>query len=144
MKKEHTIFLTLIVAAAVITGSTFGMLQNLPLIFETSQEIQKVETEKMSETTRVPANEDVEAADEEAISTYDSDPAIIMTAEEERELQQMLDNVSPGESGDYRQQIMNFQKKNMLTVTGVLDTQTLNTIVQQATQQKVQQHLHNK
>lgn len=156
MKKEYYWFLILILAAAVVTGSTLGLLTNFKYISQQSkirlQENKAVES-NTSELNQPSLTNQTLAANNESSSANDTpqiaangttDTTVMMVSQAEKdEIDIMLNAVENINGTDYRARIRSFQEKNALSITGLMDSQTLNALINQATIQRSLQHLND-
>ncbi|HHW60723.1 MAG TPA: hypothetical protein GX404_02320 [Syntrophomonadaceae bacterium] len=145
MKKDHSIFFVFILAAAVITGSTFGMLHNLPSLLKARQPVavQKTSLQATSLRNDTPKQVADSSVANKKTSAQDDSADLLLTPEEKQEIQIMLDKLDPENSGNYSRQITLIQKKYRLSITGVLDRETLSKIVEETRLQKAEQTLQN-
>jgi len=157
MKKEYFWFLILILAAAVITGSTLGMITNFKYISQQSkirlQENKAVETKAIKlnnssspKQTQAVNNEPVstDSAPQQLAANGASDTTIMLVSQTEKdEFDAMLNAVESNHGADYSARIKSFQEKHALPITGVMDSQTLSILINQATLQRSIQHLSN-
>lgn len=162
MKKEYFWFLIFILAAAVITGSTLGMITNFKYISQqcklrlNEQETQeKISVSQKTNTQAAPSSNtqtnnsarDNQSASESTatitVGTSDENVKLPISQDERQEIEAMLKTVNSGNSPDYNAKVKNFQKDNSLPTTGTIDTQTLQVLINQATLQKAIQRLDN-
>lgn len=156
MKKEYFWFLILIVAAAVVTGSTLGIVTNFSHIVQHHQlSIQEQNPEAQSLKNQInekPAQDSSATNDEPmnspspvGIAVVTPDETIVMSvSESEKEaITAMLNSVQPSHSADFGTNLRSFQENNSLPATGIVDLQTLQTLINQATIQRAAQHLNN-
>lgn len=178
IKTEHFIFLVLVLAAAVVVGSTMGILSNYKYIshqvkvnaqLQEAQEKQK-ELAKHSKATIASENESAnstqnntsyqnsanssnESKDSGETNTQASSTAssvkvaandnslMVLSQAEQQQIESMLDSVDVSKDADYGNRIRSFQEKHALSVTGILDSSTLSTLIQQAKLQKAMRNL---
>jgi len=154
MKKEHFIFLTLLLCAAIIIGSTIGLTSNLKYIVNQMPE-KKIEAAPL-EQEQGPSNKsqienDIsseKAENNEIINRtsgqilYYIGNNLTFSQEEKQEVTAMLASLGAEKKGDYSQFIREFQRKKGLTPTGTLDDLTLNAIINEITKQRAQQRFN--
>ena len=156
MKKEHFSFLIFILAAAVVTGTTLGVFTNFKYISQQSkirlQENQAVESKTSELNNSSSTNQTLTTNNESgststnqqlaANGTTDTTVMIVSQAEKD-EIDVMLNAVEKNNGTDYSARVRSFQEKNALPITGVMDSQTLNALINQATIQRSVQRLNN-
>ncbi|CFY12410.1 Peptidoglycan binding-like [Syntrophomonas zehnderi OL-4] len=156
MKKEYVWFLILVLAAAVLTGSTLGIVTNFshivqyhkPSIKEQNPEVQSLENqinEKPAQDLSPLHDEPMNVASPGGIAVVTPDETIVLSVSESEKaaITAMLNSVQPSHSPDFDTNLKHFQEKNYLPATGIVDLQTLQTLINQATIQRAAQHLHN-
>lgn len=151
MKKEYFIFIILILAAAIVSGSTLCFFSNFKYI---SQQIkvqqQQTKASQAADSADSGLSDQTAKADmpsaasdstqQLALSSTNAETLVSQT--DQNEIDAMLDAVDTnGNEEDYSLRIKNFQKKNALPITGVMDTQTLNALINRATLQRAIEHL---
>lgn len=143
MKKEHFWFLIFILAAAVVTGSTLGIFTNFKYISKQSQLIhQDNQVNSGFENTNLEqgaSNSAQQIAAQKAVDTT----IMVVSSQEQKEIEAMLNTVEISNCSDFNARVKIFQEKNALPITGIMDYQTLNTLINLATIQKSIQRLNN-
>ncbi len=158
LKKGNFFFLVFLLAAAVILGSTVGLISNINYIVKTEMNKEKPTSSKAEEETVAEpestspettpqadyAYNNLETSDPPAQSVSPSaDPNQIDIGDEERQLlKEMLYNLGMKETDDFNAFVRAFQNKNSLQATGNIDYSTLNAIIQQSTLQEVSKSLN--
>lgn len=156
MKKEYFWFLILVVAAAVVTGSTLGIVTNFGHIVQHHQlNIQEQNPESPSlmnqtDTKRatldsLPTNDGSGEVSPVGITVITPEETIVLSVSESEKaaISAMLDAVQPGRNTDFDTNLKHFQESNSLPATGIVDLQTLQALISQATIQRATQHLNN-
>lgn len=164
MKKEYFWFLIFILAAAVVTGSTLGIITNFKYITQhhklsiqeqESPELHSLESQinrqpvqdssQPSNTNDTAINHQHAAGSPASITIATSEDTIELPVSEaeKAEINAMLNTIESSNNADFNAQLKNFQEKNSLPSTGVIDLQTLQTLINQATIQRAVQHLNN-
>lgn len=149
MKKENYWFFMFILAAAIVVGSTMSLYTNFNDIFQQSKLQQqnslpeKAENDSRSSVDKSKTSiiESPAAGQMLALNGTSSNQMVISDGEQE-EINDMLEAMGSNDE-DYTLRIKDFQKKNSLPVTGVMDTETLNLLINKVTLQKSAQHLNN-
>lgn len=151
MRKGSIVFLVLLVCSAVIVGTTLGLFCNMQYI--TTYLEGKTPTQ-IADNNEVPApGSPIESRNYSAgppagkqrdFSTtpsrgYDvrTSQLLILTESEMREITQMLKELGY-DKDSFRETVRLFQRDNHLQPTGILDVTTVNVMVKQAIQKKVQ------
>lgn len=151
MKKEYYWFFMFILAAALVTGSTMSIITNFKYISQQSklqQQQQKSLPEKADNESTLSVDESntsktkSTAAGEILADNGTSSNKMVISNDEQEEINAMLEAMGSNDA-DYTLRIKDFQEKNSLPVTGVMDTETLNLLINKATLQKAVQHLNN-
>jgi len=128
MRLEHSIFLTLIITAAIITGSTLGVAANFPLILgQNTITPQQPAAVQLSGDT-VPVSGDHVAASR-SLSSVD---VMVITAAEKKQIVEMLKSLGMADEADLTAFIKAYQERHALDATGLLDSKTLHFIIQEA------------
>ena len=144
MKNEHGLFFALVLAAAIITGSTLGMMGNVKYVLthqpKTEDKLLLASGPKV--TPEISPNQGVQTPSASAAETATREQTVLISPEEKTEVVAMLNMVDTS-SLNYNQRIKTFQEKHALSVTGVLDSTTLGLLIQQAQLQKAGQRLGN-
>ncbi len=160
MKKEYFWFLTFILAAAVVTGSTLGMITNFKYISQHTkarlQEQKELELEKTQKTNNLelddPFGQTKETGTTQSSTSSDTSLALgpaadnatlVISNEEKNEIDAMLNTLDDSTKTDFGERIKHFQLKNALPSTGIIDLQTLNLLINQAKIEKAGQRLAN-
>ena len=141
MKKEFVVFLILIAVGAIVCGATVVMINEIPILVEQWNENErnkKLEPppEEKDELTKsfIPS---LEPAAPIVISNYlTSNESQILTREEEASIRVMMRSL--GFVGDNFTEVMKaYQASKSMEVTGVLTTETLESIVRDLTISKL-------
>ncbi|MDD2586188.1 MAG: hypothetical protein PHT79_06325 [Syntrophomonadaceae bacterium] len=145
MKKEHFFFLVLVLAAAIVTGSTIGIVNNLDIILEPNHNV-LASSDNLQVEKRVAQNsnsDDVSnisrstASRNSNIEKTDSTELMLVSQQEQEQIVDMLKYLGMTESADYSEFIRQFQQTHSLNPTGNLDSLTLDTVIRQVTINKV-------
>lgn len=151
MQKGYYFFLILVLASAVILGSTIGLISNVSYIVQNTELLKPQPNEvfpdghahdSVSPTpqSNIPGSLQGE---KQPLSTSSGDSEYMVLSQEEKEqIKQMLFGLGMGENDDLGQFVLEFQKKNSLETTGILDSQTLDIIIKQSTLQEVSRSLN--
>jgi len=174
VKTEHFFFLVLVLAAAIVVGSTMGILLNMKYITQAVKnnaqiELEQAQQEKQGQTsetdqavangnnTKIQStpNSQQSASTTHSSSVVESDskaPSVTVAAnnsslmvisrQEQQQIETMLETVDNSQGVDYCSRIKNFQEKNSLSITGILDSPTLNALIYQVKLQKAMQYLN--
>ena len=164
MKKEYYIFLILIVAAAVITGSTIGLASNFDLIMKNSplqaEQMQaeqaqsgQTQTEQLSTEHLQIASIDKPMEDNSMDTTAElaatpNSPSrggnspyfkddLIISPHDRRQILGLLVVLGMIDTNNYDTFLKEFQTQHELNPSGNLDTDTLNHIIEQVRSEKV-------
>ena len=158
MKKEYLCFLVMVLAAAVITGATIGLISNFHYIEKQVQENQSA-AETPQQQASAPLDEPNNPIKSETVNSDSKDnintnnevktvavvrPAtssteqgyLVLSREEKQQIIDMLVSLGATKNGDYSTFIRNFQKEKSLPPTGSLDSLTLHAIINEVTRQK--------
>jgi hypothetical protein len=161
MKKEYLFFLVMVLAAAVITGATIGLISNFHYIEKQVQENQSA-IETPQQQASVPSDEPDNPIKSETVNSDSKDnintnnevktvavvrPAtssteqgyLVLSGEEKQQIVDMLVSLGATKNGDYSTFIRNFQRAKSLPPTGSLDSLTLNAIINEVTRQRAAQ-----
>lgn len=156
IKKGNFFFLVFLLAAAVVLGSTVGLISNINYIVHknemnkqksTSQAEEENITEpvKISPPTASPENKASSNLESNVTPVQPSSPVnpnqIDIGDEERHLLKEMLYNLGMKDTDDFNNFVRAFQNKNSLQATGNIDYPTLNAIIQQSTMQQVSKSL---
>ncbi len=164
MKKEYFWFFILILAAAIVTGSTLGIITNFKYISQQSklllqeqdaQESNNLNSHNDSQSAKGSLQPNTEtndtinkqsstglASNSVQTSTPDTTDMKISKAEK-AEINTMLNTVVTKDNSDFDVKVKHFQSKNSLPSTGIVDSQTLALIIDQAKLQRAIQRLDN-
>lgn len=152
MRKETYVFLILILSAAITTGSTAGIITNIKYV-KTHLSAMSADNKLASEseadphnsatapsTSRSSPNRQVEVAAAQAGTSSGStdSESLNMSADEQSQVKDMLVNLGM-QNADYAQLIMQYQQAHGINPTGNLDSNTLNSIVQEITLERARQ-----
>ena len=158
MKKEYLFFLVMVLAAAVITGATIGLISNFHYIEKQVQENQSA-AETPQQQASAPLDEPNNPIKSETVNSDSKDnintnnevktvavvrPAtssteqgyLVLSGEEKQQIVDMLVSLGATKNGDYSTFIRNFQRAKSLPPTGSLDSLTLHAIINEVTRQK--------
>lgn len=139
MRREHFIFLILIVAAAVITGSTIGFASNFDVI---AAHIKQPEINNLdSPVTTVDKDKDKLSFDLEVLPSLDTD--LNISEKEQKQIVEMLNILGMVDNTNYNQFIKDFQTQHALPPTGSLDSKTLNLIIEQVKLTQTSRSINN-
>ena len=141
MRLEHHIFLTLVITAAIVTGSTLGVAANFPYILnqtEKSQSQQMIVQGQPAEAVKA----DTEANSPATSAIYGGSPVssadvMVITSAEKKQIIEMLKSLGMTDEADLSAFIKGFQQKHALDATGLLDSKTLHFIMEEAKLLKV-------
>lgn len=162
MKKEYIFFLILVLAAAIVTGATIGLISNFHYIEKQAQENvsqvdlaqQKASTPNSDKQGDSVKNENVNPEgesrhnnDTEAKKVAITQPTapvteqgyLVLSREEKQQIIDMLVSLGATKDGDYGAFIRNFQIEKSLPPTGNLDSLTLHAIINEVTRQRAAQ-----
>ncbi|MGI6434756.1 MAG: hypothetical protein ACOX0F_05275 [Syntrophomonadaceae bacterium] len=141
MKLEYYIFLSLVLTAAIVTGSTLGVAANFPYIVEQAQKAQAAQltaqtvsstlTESEGLDPSVAATPTVATANNSASPVLSTD-VMLITAAEKKQIVEMLIMLGMTTENDFSAFIKGFQQKHALDATGLLDSKTLHFIMEEA------------
>lgn len=123
MKKEYFIFLILIVAAAVVTGSTIAFASNFDVI---NSSLNQTPTANLESQLADVSNDKEDLSDSD--DTYE---VTVISAGEQEQILRMLKALGLVNGADPEEYIKNFQAQNSLEPTGNLDSETLSLIIEQ-------------
>lgn len=132
MKRGFIIFLVLVTVGAVFSGITIVLLNDFPRIVQDWQETLTVRTPEQNITTEAAAQPNPAAL----TALPKSSASQTLTKEEEDQVRAMLKSLGITGS-DFTETMKAYQHKNSLEVTGVLTTETLESIIRQLTVSKV-------
>lgn len=149
MRPGQVVFMTLIICSALVTGATIGVASNFEYIAaHMKQPVQETAAAPAEDSPPAPAEvsppapaqEPTEPADADAVTvaSYDSvsrssNQLMVITAQEKLEITSMLYDLGMSEQENETDFIREFQRSHALDPTGTLDSQTLNTMIKQAT-----------
>ncbi len=140
MKLEHYIFLSLVLMAAIITGSTLCVASNLPHILVQAEQAQQVQSALSDRTAYNSATANTpytpSAISRGSVSSTD---VMVITAAEKEQIVNMLKNLGMRNEDEMPSFIKGFQEKHALDATGLLDSKTLYFIIQESKLVRVDQ-----
>ncbi|HZK43367.1 MAG TPA: hypothetical protein VFC73_03685 [Syntrophomonadaceae bacterium] len=136
MRKEYYIFLILIVAAAVIAGSTISLAGNIDIISPNLNQSQVTSSAKET----LPNEKKTEETLLSSINTHNNE-VIVISAEEQNQIIEMLQALGMVNKQDSNEFIKHFQTQNSLTPTGALDSITLDIIIEKVKLEKANRSL---
>ncbi len=135
MKKANFLFVILIVAAAVITGSTIAIASNFDLLVAQANQTQVVQSDKigfqLDELEKIP---ELSESEFDQVLTQFPEQDISNEAfsqHEQKQVLEMLYALGMVNGNNYNEFILDLQKKHKLEPTGELDSQTLSLILEQ-------------
>lgn len=145
-------FLVMVLMAAVVAGTTIGIVSNMGIIIDRVNVINSgaavpdteiaAEVHNTSpEALKTPAESSSEPAAASAYCTETTSDLMVVTGEEKEQIIAMLQQLGMPVGGDYNQFIKDFQQQQSLPATGSLDSRTLRIIINKTTQQRAQQAL---
>jgi hypothetical protein len=148
VKKEYLFFLVLVLAAAVITGTTIGLIKSMPIIEKqvlTGSNQDSVLIRDNNNQLAVPQKNSHPIIKENstALTVPHNLPVIkehlILSKEENKQISDMLTSLGAHENDDYSKFLSNFQRVQGLMPTGNLDSSTLDAIIIEVKKQRVWQ-----
>lgn len=131
MKEANFLFIVLIIAAAVITGSTVAIASNFDVLIAplNTQPALTADNKSFDENTGIP---NIDTLDTSIVqNTNQPISNVTFTPHEQEQVLEMLYALGMIDSSNYEGFIKDFQSKNSLNPTGELDAQTLTLIIQQ-------------
>ncbi len=150
MQKGYFFFLILVLASAVILGSTIGLISNVSYIVQHT-ELLKPQPNEASPDVHAdnaippapkPSSPDSLQGEKQPSTSSGNSEYMILSQEEKEQIKQMLLGLGMGENDDLGQFVLEYQKKNSLEATGILDSQTLDAIIRQTTLKEVSRSLN--
>jgi len=146
MKKEYYWFFILVLAAAVVAGSTLGILMNYKYM---SQQIINMHSQNKGLETQVeqkpvssPSLPQTSTKTTVAVpASGNGDKLLVLSQEEKREIEIMLNSVGIPANTNYNNRIYEFQEKNTLATTGIMDSQTMGALIKQTTIRQASRNL---
>ncbi len=168
MRKEYIFFFVLLGVAAMITGFTVGFFANYSFIEQgieqhkaaalekesAKHELVKDEVHKTEDTHETPVdktgkNTATTEANVVTGSNFVVQPMvdgsqidIPVSPEDMKAVIAMLDELNVADASTYELRIRNFQQQSGLEQTGVLDSETLNAIIQQVAIKHAQRNMY--
>ncbi|MDD2509895.1 MAG: peptidoglycan-binding domain-containing protein [Syntrophomonas sp.] len=160
MQKGYFFFLILMLASAVILGSTIGLISNVSYMVQHTDLLKTQSSEPSSEgninDATIPlvpqpagdaSSQDLNQSNKNsgssfATSSSSSSEYMVISQEEKEQIKRMLFSLGMDEKDDLNQFVREFQKNNALEATGTLDSQTLDAIIKQTTLQEVSRSLN--
>ncbi|MGI5922081.1 MAG: hypothetical protein ACOX6I_10140 [Syntrophomonadaceae bacterium] len=139
MKKETVFFLILTVAAAIVVGSTLGIMNNIQYLAKNgalyrADEVPQAAAKDPAATTE--QQKAIAASSAGSSKTVSQD--MIMSPQETSQIRDMLLRLGMQEDSDYSQFVMQYQQAHGIRPTGNMDSMTLNTIIEEVKMQRVQ------
>ncbi|NLU48954.1 MAG: peptidoglycan-binding protein [Syntrophomonadaceae bacterium] len=146
MRKGGTVFLILVVSAAVMAGTTLGLVRNWQYL--TTPRVQKEPIPEVTESHPVPSETGTEApvtrqqfpavasSETGPLTGADQNLSLILTREEVQEINSMLLELGYS-STSLTEGLKEFQRQNRLIVSGYVDGPTLQALVRQLTLKRV-------
>jgi len=138
VQKRHYFIITLMMALAVIVGSTLGIASNLQLIVERANHINQQNNNQksnlLSEKTSSSENQNItdSSINLSAIKPANSsDSSMDLLASDQAEIEKMLRTLIDS-SQDFQTDLINYQKSHSLHPTGQLDYETLDRMIYEA------------
>ncbi len=135
MKKEHFLFLTLIMASAIVVGSTIGLVNNIDVLASLEQG-----RKGYYETDKIEYNEVSRGTSTDRVSHKNID-IVEVSEQEKEEIINMLKYLGMGDNKEYSEFIEQFQRENSLNITGYINHETLDSIVRQVTVNRILEKL---
>jgi len=150
MTRGQMIFMFIMISTAVITGATLGIISHFPYIIHQSQVIQASTDVPGNTPANIPFEEKSQAEKRGPDSAALAVPATVsrnepgnrsvqlmeITAQEKNEIRKMMQQLGMAEDQPEAEFIMEFQRNHNLQATGILDSQTLNLMIKEATYNK--------
>jgi hypothetical protein len=138
MTRGQTVFLFLMICAAVMTGATLGVISNFDIMLHQSQLISDSTAASIDQLPVEPGdNSEIASSVPITVATNDqvsrSNQLMVVTSQEKEEIRGMLRQLGMSEDEQESEFISNFQRSHSLNATGNLDSQTLNLMIKQAT-----------
>lgn len=149
MKQGNVLFIIIVVAAAMVLGTTFGIVNSYKHIANAQKALvkqsgsktdQTKDTTETSEPTSTPTDKEssISLSEETKVSSVDdSGNFTVLSPTETRDIQRMLASLGHSDP-QLKASVSSFQSANKIKATGVLDNTTLETVIQQFTLQKAQ------
>ncbi|MGE5421819.1 MAG: peptidoglycan-binding domain-containing protein [Ignavibacteriales bacterium] len=149
MKQGNVLFIIIVVAAAMVLGTTFGIVNSYKHIANAQKALvkqsgsktdQTKDTTEISEPTSTPTDKEssISSSEETKVSSVDdSGNFTVLSPTETRDIQHMLASLGHSDP-QLKASVSSFQSANKIKATGVLDNTTLETVIQQFTLQKAQ------
>lgn len=138
MKLEHYIFLSLILAAAIVTGSTLCVAAHFPYLMEQAEKARAVQLAVTQEATeRDPATSMTYTPAEISRGSSAGVDIMVITAAEKEQILTMLKSLGMDDQAELSTFIRSFQERHALNATGLLDSKTLHIIMEEAKLVKV-------
>ncbi|MDD4802649.1 MAG: peptidoglycan-binding domain-containing protein, partial [Syntrophomonas sp.] len=166
MKKEYYLFFILILAAAMVAGSTLGITMNYKYISEqvinqrSQQETLQAHPEQQSHSPlevkippedmppAIPSKPNNDSASQSNNITDDTSASVtvssssggnrilLLSQAEKSDIEIMLTATGIAANDNYSQRIREFQENNSLSATGIMDSQTLSLLIRKTTLQQ--------
>ena len=143
MTRGQMFFLFLMICAAVITGTTLGIISNFDILLQQSQLVSTsaaTASDGLPNLEQPPELGDVQEVTSRGSMTVNSNDQgnrstqlMVVTAQEKEEIRKMLLQLGMSENEQESDFISKFQRSHNLSITGTLDSQTLNVMIKQAT-----------
>lgn len=143
MKSGNIIFILIVVAAAMVLGTTFGIINNYKNIATAQkQQSQSSLTTQNADDTEPALKSDTVVPESGTVNVSDSTETFTtLSPAETGEVRSMLSALGHSED-QLSASVSSFQRANNVSVTGVLDNTTLNSVIQQFTLKKVEAIVH--
>ena len=143
MKKEYLFFLVFVLAAAIVTGATIGIISNFHYIEKQAKEnLSQIESaeQQASASNSGEQIDSINNTDNEINNAHVAEQGyMVLSGGEKQQVIDMLVSLGATRDGDYNDFIRNFQRKKSLNPTGSLDSLTLNAIINEVTRQRAAQ-----
>lgn len=144
MRQDHLIFLALVIAAAVVLGTTFGIvnaykdIKTLPEVRTLPAHKSPAQDKSSDQKTQTQASprETTSLAILVTGDEMDSSSSMILTMTETAELREMLNELGY-DATNITGAIQTFQKNNGIQKSGQLDQVTIDKMIKQVTLKKV-------
>lgn len=143
MKKEYILFFSFILSAAIITGTTLGMVGNVQLLLSNPAINSGPILSEQKPAPEISTENSDSTQSEEAETDHHNNLTKSISETDKAIVESMLDKVDANTSQDYDQRIVEFQKEHSLKETGCIDSLTLGVLIQQAKLQTTYQRLTN-
>jgi archaellum component FlaG (FlaF/FlaG flagellin family) len=131
LRKKYFGFFILFLAAVVIAGFTMGIIINY----------KNLSQQALAKSIPVAAQPSTAVSSDPTSVISGNGELMVMSQAEKGEIELMLNTVGISADKEYNQRINEFQEKNTITPTGILDSWTLGTLINQVKMYHINQHL---